>query len=290
MPSAVARALPLYPGRRISGHQHRANRVALAAGAATAATWWWSAITPGDLPVSRRFVRQLHDFSGPVCRVPARRPRCAPLLHAAAGRQLPFVRAHPARRGPSHRHNEKPLIPKKALVPHKQDGEKVRIAVRIGGRRGPVDGKGNRATASRREPMAQSFAVLYRGHAHRDKLVEVLKSADSLRHPESFDSFPPLVRDLIAYLRLLDKPSTTWPARACWRCRPGASNRPIWCGSANAPRRAKGIAVGHDASGARRTAVCGGEAQRRTDEMVAGLDAKNGVANGVSRPSNYSTN
>jgi len=36
----------------------------------------------------------------------------------------------------------------------------------------------------------RTFAVLYRGHAHRDKLVEVLKGAqDSVRHQESLDPF-----------------------------------------------------------------------------------------------------
>ena len=54
----------------------------------------------------------------------------------------------------------------------------------------------------------RSFAVLYRSHAHRDKLVEVLKARKIPFVIKNLSILSHrLVRDLIAYLRLIDQPS-----------------------------------------------------------------------------------
>ena len=54
----------------------------------------------------------------------------------------------------------------------------------------------------------RTFAVLYRTHAHRDKLVEVLKSRKIPFVIKNLSILSHrLVRDLIAYLRLIDQTS-----------------------------------------------------------------------------------
>ena len=100
-----------------------------------------------------------------------------------------------------------PEFPKKVLQPNKPEGEKVRI-VEI---ETPEDEAAWVADELERLHHAgrrwKDFAVLYRQHAHRDHLVEqlsqrripfVISKLSILEHP--------LVRDVLAYLRLIAKP------------------------------------------------------------------------------------
>jgi DNA helicase-2/ATP-dependent DNA helicase PcrA len=98
-------------------------------------------------------------------------------------------------------------FPKKVLSPNKPPGEKIRIvelatpeeeARWVASELERIHGAGRRW---------KDFAVLYRQHAHRDQLVEelsrrkipfVITRLSILEHP--------LVRDVLAYLRLIDKP------------------------------------------------------------------------------------
>src|SRR5229473_3980497 len=98
-------------------------------------------------------------------------------------------------------------FPKKILSPNKPAGEKIRVvelatpeeeARWVAGELERIHGAGRRW---------KDFAVLYRQHAHRDHLVEelsrrkipfVITRLSILEHP--------LVRDVLAYLRLIDKP------------------------------------------------------------------------------------
>src|SRR6202521_4956954 len=100
-----------------------------------------------------------------------------------------------------------PEFPKKALQPNKSEGEKIRIvemetpedeAAWVADELGRLHGAGRRW---------KDFAVLYRQHRHRDDLVEqlsqrkipfVISKLSILEHP--------LVRDVLAYLRLIAKP------------------------------------------------------------------------------------
>ncbi|HXC32730.1 MAG TPA: ATP-dependent DNA helicase [Verrucomicrobiae bacterium] len=136
---------------------------------------------------------------------------------AAAGRDLlqPLTRNYRSSgrilrvAGQAIRHNEKPPnIPEYPLEAEREDGEKVRIVTHesseaeahwVAGELERLHGAGARWRA---------FAVLYRSHGHRDKLVEalkarqipfVIKNLSILSHR--------LVRDVIAYLRLIDHPS-----------------------------------------------------------------------------------
>jgi DNA helicase-2/ATP-dependent DNA helicase PcrA len=107
------------------------------------------------------------------------------------------------------RHNEKPTnIPEYPLTAVHEDGDKVRIVTHesTGAEAQWVAGELERL--HRAGAKWRTFAVLYRGHAHRDKLVDalkarkipfVIKNLSILSHR--------LVRDLIAYLRLIDQPS-----------------------------------------------------------------------------------
>jgi DNA helicase-2/ATP-dependent DNA helicase PcrA len=107
------------------------------------------------------------------------------------------------------RHNEKPTnIPEYPLTAVREDGDKVRIVTHES-----TEGEAQWVAAElgrlhRAGAKWRTFAVLYRGHAHRDKLVDalktrkipfVIKNLTILSHR--------LVRDLIAYLRLIDQPS-----------------------------------------------------------------------------------
>jgi DNA helicase-2/ATP-dependent DNA helicase PcrA len=107
------------------------------------------------------------------------------------------------------RHNEKPgNLPEYPLTSVRADGDKVRVVTH------PSSGAEAQWVAGEIERLHRAgakwrtFAVLYRSHAHRDKLVEtlkarkipfVIKNLSILSHR--------LVRDLIAYLRLIDQPS-----------------------------------------------------------------------------------
>jgi ATP-dependent DNA helicase UvrD/PcrA len=104
------------------------------------------------------------------------------------------------------RHNEKPTnIPEYPLAAVKEDGEKVRIVTHESsvGEAQWVAGEIERL--HRAGAKWRTFAVLYRGHSHRDKLVDVLKARKIPFVIKNLSILSHrLVRDLIAYLRLID--------------------------------------------------------------------------------------
>ena len=101
-----------------------------------------------------------------------------------------------------------PLLPAKELAAHKPDGEKVRIVEFASA---SEEARWIAAEIARLRGAGQpwrTFAALYRIHNHRDALVEalgqrgipfVIRNLSILGHP--------LVRDVLAYLRLVAKPS-----------------------------------------------------------------------------------
>jgi DNA helicase-2/ATP-dependent DNA helicase PcrA len=111
--------------------------------------------------------------------------------------------------GQAIRHNEKPSnIPEYPLTAVREDGDKVRIVTHASGDAEAQWVASEIERLHRAGAKWRTFAVLYRGHAHRDKLVEVLKAhkipfviknLSILSHR--------LVRDVIAYLRMIDQPS-----------------------------------------------------------------------------------
>jgi DNA helicase-2/ATP-dependent DNA helicase PcrA len=111
--------------------------------------------------------------------------------------------------GQAIRHNEKPTnIPEYPLTAVREDGDKVRIVTH------PSSDAEAQWVASEIDRLHRAgakwrtFAVLYRGHAHRDKLVEVLKARKIPFVIKNLSILSHrLVRDLIAYLRLIDQPS-----------------------------------------------------------------------------------
>jgi DNA helicase II / ATP-dependent DNA helicase PcrA len=106
-------------------------------------------------------------------------------------------------------HNEKPAnIPEYPLTAVQEDGEKVRVATHPTSEAEAEWVAGEIERLHRAGARWRAFAVLYRGHSHRDKLVEVLnarkipfviKNLTILSHR--------IVRDLVAYLRLIDQPA-----------------------------------------------------------------------------------
>jgi DNA helicase-2/ATP-dependent DNA helicase PcrA len=111
--------------------------------------------------------------------------------------------------GQSIRHNEKPRnIPEYPLAAAREDGDKVRIVTHSSSDAEAQWVAGEIERLHRAGAKWRTFAVLYRSHAHRDKLVEalktrkipfVIKNLSILSHR--------LVRDLVAYLRLISQPS-----------------------------------------------------------------------------------
>ncbi|MBZ5699805.1 MAG: ATP-dependent helicase [Acidobacteriia bacterium] len=111
--------------------------------------------------------------------------------------------------GQSIRHNEKPRnIPEYPLTAAREDGDKVRIVTHPSHDAEAQWVAGEIERLHRAGAKWRTFAVLYRSHVHRDKLVEalktrkipfVIKNLSILSHR--------LVRDLIAYLRLISQPS-----------------------------------------------------------------------------------
>jgi DNA helicase-2/ATP-dependent DNA helicase PcrA len=101
-----------------------------------------------------------------------------------------------------------PLVPKKELVAHKRPGEKVRI---VGLASAADEARWIAAEIARLHAAGlrwRSFAALYRMHTHRDELVAAL---DERGIPFVIRNFSilshRLVRDVIAYLRLIARPS-----------------------------------------------------------------------------------
>jgi DNA helicase II / ATP-dependent DNA helicase PcrA len=101
-----------------------------------------------------------------------------------------------------------PLVPKKQLVPHKPDGEKVRI-VEFGSAQ--EEARWIAAEIDRLHAAGlnwRKFAALYRIHGHRAELVSALEERGIpfvIRNLSILDH--PLVRDLLAYLRLIVNPA-----------------------------------------------------------------------------------
>jgi DNA helicase II / ATP-dependent DNA helicase PcrA len=101
-----------------------------------------------------------------------------------------------------------PLVPKKELVPHKPDGEKVRI-VEFGSAQ--EEARWIAAEIDRLHAAGlnwRKFAALYRIHGHRAELVSALEARGIpfvIRNLSILDH--PLVRDLLAYLRLIVYPA-----------------------------------------------------------------------------------
>jgi len=105
------------------------------------------------------------------------------------------------------RHNEKPTnIPEYPLTAVHEDGDKVRIVTHESSEAEAQWVAGELERLHRAGAKWRTFAVLYRSHAHRDKLVDalkarkipfVIKNLTILSHR--------LVRDMIAYLRLIDQ-------------------------------------------------------------------------------------
>src|SRR5258707_1795402 len=107
------------------------------------------------------------------------------------------------------RHNEKPTnIPEYPLTAVHEDGDKVRIVTHPSSQAEAQWVADELERLHRAGAKWRTFAVLYRGHTHRDKLVDalkarkipfVIKNLSILSHR--------LVRDVIAYLCLIDYPS-----------------------------------------------------------------------------------
>ena len=109
--------------------------------------------------------------------------------------------------GQAIRHNEKPgNIPEYPLTAVREDGGKVRIVTHPSGEAEAQWVAGEIERLHRAGAKWRSFAVLYRGHAHRDKLVDVLKARKIPFVIKNLSILSHrLVRDLIAYLRLIDQ-------------------------------------------------------------------------------------
>ena len=106
-------------------------------------------------------------------------------------------------------HNEKPAnIPEYQLTAMNDDGEKVRIVTHESSDSEAKWVAGELERIHRAGAKWRTFAVLYRSPGHRDKLVETLKAR---KIPFVIKNLTILshriVRDVIAYLRLIDQPS-----------------------------------------------------------------------------------
>jgi DNA helicase-2/ATP-dependent DNA helicase PcrA len=110
--------------------------------------------------------------------------------------------------GQSIRHNEKPAnIPEYPLTAVREDGSKVRIVTHPTNEAEAQWVAGEIERLHRAGAKWRTMAVLYRGHAHRDKLVDVLKARKVPFVIKNLSILSHrLVRDLIAYLRLIDQP------------------------------------------------------------------------------------
>jgi len=165
-----------------------------------------------------------------------------------------------------------PLLPKKELTSHKQAGEKVRIA-EFGS--AAEEARWIAAEIERLHAAGQrwrQFAALYRIHGHREDLVRALEERRIpfvIRNLSILDH--PLVRDLLAYLRLLVNPADNV---ACAR----VLAAPAWemeaaefvrlCERANKMKKPL-----WDALQAPQGELPFSGARPRTDELVAGLNA-----------------
>jgi DNA helicase-2/ATP-dependent DNA helicase PcrA len=111
--------------------------------------------------------------------------------------------------GQAIRHNEKPNnIPEYPLAAVREDGDKVRIVTHASNDAEAQWVASEIDRLHRAGAKWRAFAVLYRSHAHRDNLVEVLKARKIPFIIKNLSVLSHrLVRDVIAYLRLIDRPS-----------------------------------------------------------------------------------
>src|SRR5580704_2487747 len=106
-------------------------------------------------------------------------------------------------------HNEKsPLLPPKTLVTENPDGEKIRLAEFVG----PEEEAHWIASEIERLHVPgnpwRNFAVLYRKHSHVKRLIEALQQRKIPFVIRKFSILSStIVRDLLAYLRLIAVPS-----------------------------------------------------------------------------------
>ncbi len=108
-----------------------------------------------------------------------------------------------------------PISPDKRLTPHKSDGEKIRI-VELGSPEEEAQWiAGELERLHRSGQRWSTFAVLFRMHVHRDRLVPALEARGIpfvIKNLSIFENT--LVRDVLAYLRLIAVP---WDNVACAR-------------------------------------------------------------------------
>jgi len=107
------------------------------------------------------------------------------------------------------RQNEKPVnLPEFPLMPTREEGERVRVASHPSAEAEAHWVADEIARLHAAGAKWRSFAVLYRSHTHREKLVEILKAR---RIPFVIKNLSilshRLVRDVVAYLRLIDNPA-----------------------------------------------------------------------------------
>jgi ATP-dependent DNA helicase UvrD/PcrA len=164
-----------------------------------------------------------------------------------------------------------PLLPKKELVAHKEEGEKVRIA-EFGSAQ--EEARWIAAEIGRMHASGarwRHFAALYRIHGHRTELVTALEQRGIpfvIRNLSILDH--PLVRDLLAYVRLLVNPADNVAcarvlAARGWGLEPADLVR--LC-----ERAAKARSSLWDALQAAQGELSFNGAPRHTDELVAGLN------------------
>ena len=160
--------------------------------------------------------------------------------------------------GQAIRHNEKPAnIPEYPLTAVREEGDKVRIVTHPSNEAEAQWVAGEIERLHRAGAKWRTFAVLYRSHAHRDKLVEALKARKiPVRDQESLDPFAPPG----AGPDRLSAADRSALGRRCLRARagdaglgsgahgPGASDRTRREGQGH-------LAVGHDAGRERRAAL-----------------------------------
>ena len=130
-------------------------------------------------------------------------------IAAAAHTELPLLRSHPARgrtgNQPQRKADQYSRVSARGRF--KEDGEKVRIVTHATSEAEAQWVAAELARLHKAGAKWRTFAVLYRGHSHRDKLVDVLKARKIPFVIKNLSILSHrLVRDLIAYLRLIDHP------------------------------------------------------------------------------------
>jgi len=168
-----------------------------------------------------------------------------------------------------------PLLPKNELVAHKHGGDKVRIAEFASARDEARWIASEIARLYKAGQPWRSFAALYRIHGHRSDLVAALEERGipfRIRNLTILEH--PLVRDVLAYLRLIVNPADNvacarvlaapaWgfdPADLARLCERAKKNRsPLW----NTLQSAQGELPFSGSA----------ESKGRTQELVAGLEA-----------------